>query len=90
MITLLAKKLLSVKADISSWADDFLNNYFEQAEKKAKSVAKIMDDIELISKEQATELDVTVSKIEEKNKSAPASAKISSQRNRGRIIKKNR
>ena len=90
MIKSLAKKLLSVKADISAWADDFLSNCFTQAEEKAKSVAKVIDDIESIAEKQATELDETVRKIEEKNKSAPASAKISSQRNRGRIIKKNR
>lgn len=84
MIKLLAKKLLLVKADISSWADDFLNNCFAQAEEKAIAVAKVIDDIESISSEQAHELDETVSKVENKNQLAPASAKISSKRQRRR------
>jgi len=84
IITLLAKKLLSVKTDISDWADDFLNNYFAQAEEKAKSVAKVIDEIESIAEEQADELDETVRKVEDKNQSAPASAKISSNRKRRR------
>jgi len=80
MITLLAKKLLSVKSDISAWADDFINNYFIQAEEKAESVAKVIDDIELIAEKQSVELDETIRKVEESNKSAPESAKISSKR----------
>jgi len=84
MITSLAKKLLSVKADISLWADDFLNHFFAQAEEKAKSVAKVIDEIESIAEEQADELDETVRKVEDKNQSAPASAKISSNRKRRR------
>jgi len=84
VIALLAKKLLSVKSDISSWADDFLNNCFVQAEEKAESVAKVIDEIESISEKQAVELDETVSKVEESNKSAPTSAKISSKRKRRR------
>jgi len=84
VITLLAKKLLSVKADISAWADYFLNNYFAQAEERAESVAKVINDIELIAEEQTVELDETVRKVEESNKSAPASAKISTKRKRRR------
>lgn len=84
IITLLAKKLLSVKADISDWADDFLNHCFAQAEEKAKAVAKLIDDIESISSEQADKIDDTVSKVENKNQLAPASAKISSKRQRRR------
>jgi uncharacterized membrane protein YgaE (UPF0421/DUF939 family) len=90
MIKLLAKKLLLVKADISSWADDFLNNCFAQAEEKAIAVAKVIDDIESISSEQAHELDETVSKVENKNQLAPASAKISSKRKSRRRKNKNR
>jgi len=84
VIALLAKKLLEVKSDISKWADDFLNNYFTQAEEKAESVAKVIDDIELIAEEQAAELDETIRKVEERNKSAPISATISSKRKRRR------
>lgn len=84
IITLLANKLLSIKEDISLWADDFLNHCFGQAEEKARAVAKVIDDIESIAEEQAAELDETVSKIEEKNKSAPINAKISSNRKRRR------
>lgn len=89
VITLLAKKLLSVKADISSWADDFLNNFFAQAEEKAKPVAKIIDDIESITEEQAVELDEMIRKVERINKSAPPEAKISSKRKRRRRKNKN-
>jgi hypothetical protein len=84
VIALLAKKLLEVKSDISGWADDFLNNCFTQAEEKAKSVAKVINDIELIAEEQAVELDETVRKVEDSIKSAPESAKISSKRKRRR------
>jgi hypothetical protein len=84
IIALLAKKLTLVKADISVWADDFLNNYFIQAEEKARAVAKIIDDIEFIAEEQVVELDETVRKVEERNKSAPVKAKISSNRKRRR------
>ncbi len=80
MILLLAKKLLTVKKDISIWTDHFLNGFYFLAEKKAKSVAKVIDDIEIISKEQAVELDETVRKVENSIKSAPESAKISSKR----------
>jgi hypothetical protein len=89
VIALLAKKLLSVKADISAWADNFLNNCFAQAEEKAKSVAKVIDDIESIAEEQAAELDETVRKVEESNKSAPVAATISSKRKRRRRKNKN-
>jgi len=89
VISLLAKKLLSVKADISNWADYFLNNYFAKAEVQAESVAKVIDDIESIAEDQAVRLDETVRKIEESNKSAPVAATISSKRKRRRRKNKN-
>lgn len=84
VIALLAEKLLTVKNDISNWADYFLNNYFAQAKERAESVAKVINDIELIAEDQAVELDETVRKVEESIKSAPASAKISTKRKRRR------
>jgi hypothetical protein len=84
VIALLAKKLLSIKIDISVWAGDFLNNYFAQAEEKAESVAKLIDDIDLIAGEQAVELEKIVRKVENRNKSAPPEAKISPKRKRRR------
>jgi hypothetical protein len=89
VIALLAHKLLSVKTDISAWADDFLNNCFAQAEEKAKSVVKVIDDIESIAEAQAAELDETVRKVEERNKSAPAETKISPKRKKRRRKNKN-
>jgi len=84
VIILLSKKLLSVKADISAWADDFLTDCFAQAAEKAESVAKVIDEIESIAEEQAVELDEAVRKVEDGNKFAPTSAKISSKRKRRR------
>ncbi len=89
VIALLAQKLLSVKADISAWADYFIDNCFIQAEEKAESVAKVIDDIELIAEKQSVELDETIRKVEESNKSAPESAKISSKRKTRRRKKSN-
>jgi hypothetical protein len=90
VIILLAKKLLTVKKDISEWTGHFLNGFYFLAEKKAKSVAKVIDDIESIAEERAVELDETVRKVENSIKSAPASAKISSKRKRRRRINKNK
>jgi hypothetical protein len=88
-ISFLTDKLVAVKSDISEWAGHFLSDYFIQAEKKALTIAKAIDDIESIAEEQSAELDETVSFIENKNGSAPDSAKISSKRKRRRRKNKN-
>ncbi|MGK0447901.1 MAG: hypothetical protein ACJA2M_001681 [Polaribacter sp.] len=89
LIIFLTKKLIIVKKDISIWTDHFLNGFYFLAEEKAKFVAKVINDIESIAEEQAAELDKTILKVEEGNKSAPASAKISSKRKRRRRKNKN-
>jgi len=83
-IALLAKKLLTVRNEISEWADDFLNHYFVKAEIKANSVAILIDDLEPVAKKEVSEFEKTIKKIEAKNISAPEKAKISPKRKRRR------
>jgi hypothetical protein len=88
-LTLLTESYIKVKSDLASWAFDFINKFWIDAEIKAKLVADSIDLIEIKSKSEAAKLDQIIISIEEKNIIAPAKTKVSTERKRRRRNKTN-
>jgi hypothetical protein len=83
-LTLLADSYIKVKNDLTNWAYDFINQFWIDAEIKAKLVTDSIELIEKQSKSEANKLDHTVKSIEKKHRSAPEKTKVSSERKRRR------
>ena len=81
-LSLLAHTYIKVKNDLSNWALDFINQFWIDAEIKAKLVTDSIELIERHSKLEAKKLDQTVLSIEKQNITAPAKTKVSTERKR--------
>ncbi len=88
-LNLLADSYIKVKADLASWAFDFMNQFWGDAEIKAKLVTDSIELIEKQSKSEAKKLDQTVNSIEQQNLTAPKETKVSTERKRRRRKRNN-